>query len=81
MHLNRVGDFDGARNALRSTARRIRGYAGNDPVLHRIMRGLMTESEQFHRVMPERMRKEHYAMSSHRLRSRDIEGKALKGMS
>ena len=53
VRLNRMGDYDGAREALRSTARRIRGYAGDDPELHRIMSELRTESEQFHRAMPE----------------------------
>ena len=76
--LNRMGDFDGAREALRSTARRIRGYAGNDPELHRIMSELRAESEQFHRAMPERSRKQHYAMSRHHMRSRDVEGKARR---
>ena len=30
---NRDGDYDGAREALRATARKIRGYAGEDPEL------------------------------------------------
>lgn len=77
--LNRHGDLDGARDALRSTARKIGGYAGDDPELHRIMDDLKRESEEFHRAMPERMRKQHYAMSSHAMRSRDVEGKARKG--
>ncbi len=76
--LNRDGDFDRARDALRSTARKIGAYAGDDSVLQGIVEGLMRESETFHRVMNERVRKEHYAMSSHALRSRDIEGKALR---
>ena len=43
------------------------GYAGDDPELHRIMSELRAESEQFHRAMPERMRKQHYAMSRQQL--------------
>lgn len=78
--LNRDGDYDRARDALRATARKIRGYAGKDPVLRRIVDELSAESEQFYRVMAERTRKQHYAMSSHRLRSRDIEGKAQRRM-
>jgi Mg-chelatase subunit ChlD len=78
--LNRDGDFDRAREALQATARKIRGYAGDDAVLRGIVDALMRESEQFHRVMEERLRKEHYAMSSHHLRSRDIQGKALRRM-
>ena len=75
---NRDGDYDGAREALRATARKIRGYAGKDPELHRIMRELMDESERFHGVMQERSLKEHYAMSARYMRSRDVEGKALR---
>ena len=76
--VDRRGDFDGARDVLRSTARRIRMYAGQDPVLIGLMEQLMRESEMFHRVMAERSRKQHYAMSHRRLRSRDFEGKAVK---
>jgi Ca-activated chloride channel homolog len=78
--LNRGGDFDGARDALQATARKIRGYAGDDVVLQGIVEALMQESEQFHRVMAERARKEHYARSSHAMRSRDAQGKALRQM-
>ena len=81
VRLNRQGDYDRARHVLRATARRIRRYAGNDPELHRLMSELQAESERFHRAMPERMRKRHYAMSSHRMRSRDFEGKAMKSTS
>ena len=42
------------------------------------MNALRAESEQFHRAMPERMRKQHYAMSRQHLRSRDVEGKARR---
>ncbi len=75
---NRGGDFDGAREVLRSTAHRIRVYAAGDPVLIGIMEQLLRDAEVFHRVMAERSRKEHYATSHHRLRSRDSEGKARK---
>ena len=78
VRLNRAGDYDAAREALRATARRIRGYAANDPELHRIMSQLRAESEQFHRAMPERMRKQHYAMSRQHMRSRDLEGRAKR---
>lgn len=78
MDLNRRGDFDGAPHVMRATARRIRKYAADDPELHRVMRELLDESEQFHRAMPEPMRNEHYAMSSHPLRSRVCEGKEMR---
>lgn len=78
VELNRQGDYDGARDALRSTARRIRMYAAGDPVLIGIIEQLVRESEMFHRDMAERSRKAHYATSNHRLRSRDFEGKAQR---
>lgn len=78
VRLNRMGDYDGAREALRATARKIRHYAGDDPELQRIVSELRAESERFHHVMEERVRKEHYAMSGYALRSRDLEGKALR---
>lgn len=78
VELNRRGDLDGAREALRSTARRIRTYAAGDPVLDGLIERLLSDSELFHRVMAERSRKEHHAMSHWRLRSRDFEGRALK---
>jgi hypothetical protein len=78
VELNRQGDLVGAREVLRSTARRIRTYADGDPALDGLVERLLTDSELFHRVMAERSRKEHYAMSHWRLRSRDFEGKALK---
>jgi hypothetical protein len=40
----------------------------------------MQESEQFHRVMPERLRKEHFARSQYEMRSRDAQGKAVRRM-
>jgi hypothetical protein len=78
VELNRQGEYDGARDALRSTARRIRMYAADDQVLTGLIEQLVRDSEMFHRDMAERSRKEHYSMSSHRLRSRDFEGKAQR---
>lgn len=78
VRLNRMGDYDAAREALQTTARRIGGYAGDDPELHRVMDELRAESERFHRAMPERMRKQQYAMSRQHMRSRDVEGKARR---
>ena len=40
---NRKGDFEGARRAILSTARRIREYAGHDPELRRILAELEQE--------------------------------------
>jgi hypothetical protein len=78
--LNRDGDFDRAREALQATARKIRGYAGDDPVLLGIVDALTREAEQFHGVMEERTRKAYYARSNYEMRSRDLQGKALRRM-
>jgi len=78
VELNRQGDYDAASHALKATARKIRAYAGKDPGLRQIVDGLMAESEMFGRVMFERTRKEHFAMSSHALQSRDAVGKARR---
>ena len=76
--LNRRGEFQRAGAALKSTAKKIRAYAGGDPELRVIVDGLMREADHFEHAMPERTRKEHYAMSSHHMRSRDYDGRARK---
>ena len=76
--LNRRGEFQRAGATLKSTAKKIRAYASDDPELQSIAAELMREADHFEHAMPERTRKEHYAMSSHRMRSRDPEGKARK---
>jgi hypothetical protein len=78
VELNRQGDYDAASHALKATAKKIRAYAGKDPELRQIVDGLMAESEMFGRVMQERSRKEHFAMSSHAMQSRDAVGKARR---
>ena len=76
--LNRRGDYEAAGRALKSTARKISAYAGHDRELRTIVDGLMQEAELFGQVMMERTRKEHYALSSNLMRSRDLEGKARR---
>ncbi|MEA2026414.1 MAG: hypothetical protein U9O18_06965, partial [Chloroflexota bacterium] len=76
--LNRRGEFQRAGAVLKSTARKIRAYAGDDPELRAITADLMREADHFEHAMPERMRKEHYAMSAHHMRSRDADGKARR---
>lgn len=78
VELNRHGDYDAASHALKVTGKKIRAYAGNDSELRQIVDGLRTESEMFGRVMHERTRKEHYAMSANMLHSRDMAGKARR---
>lgn len=75
---NRMGDYAGARAALEQTARRILGYAGDDPELRRIADELLAEASTFERVMPERSRKVAYAQSAYLLQSRAPDGAAMR---
>ena len=76
---NRRGDYKAASEDLKATAKKIRGYAGSDPELRAIVDGLNAEADLFGRVMPERSRKEAYAMSANLMRSRDVQGRARRG--
>jgi Mg-chelatase subunit ChlD len=75
---NRMGDYRGARAVLEATARRIRGYAGDDDELRRIADDLLAEASTFERVMPERTRKVAYAQSAYILQSRAADGAAMR---
>ena len=74
--LNRRGEWDAARTMLRSVARRIRSYAGDDPILLGIVAELERESEAWARPRPEEDRKVRYAVSAYALRSRSQLGAA-----
>ncbi len=74
--LNRKGDWDAARTALRSVARRIRSYAGDDPVLRGIVAELEREAEAWAMERMEVDRKVMYARSAYALKSRRVDGSA-----
>lgn len=76
--LNRTGTYREAREALESTARKIRGYAGSDPGLREIADALVVEADSFSRVMLERDRKQRYAASAYDLKSRMADGRAFR---
>jgi Ca-activated chloride channel family protein len=76
---NRSGDYDGARQAVEATARRIRGYTGRDPELRAILADLEGQVQEFTAPMPEMSRKQMYASSSYALRSREPDGRAMRG--
>lgn len=78
VRLNRAGDYRAARAVLEATARRIRGYAGDDAELRRIADELAQAAETFERVMPERSRKVAYAQSAYALQSRAADGAAMR---
>ena len=75
---NRKGDFRGAAEALRGVARRVRGYAGNDPELERVVQRLEREAEEFSLVMPEMTRKAMYFASANVAFMRDEVGRARR---
>jgi len=76
---NRRGEYQTASEALKATARKIRGYAGSDTELRSMADGLLAEAEMFGHVMQERSRKAAYAMSANVMMSRDIQGRARRG--
>jgi Ca-activated chloride channel family protein len=80
VELNRRGDYLAASDALKATARKIRGYAGGDPELGAIISALLQEAEAFGQVMFEPQRKAVFASNAYALRSRDIQGKARRGI-
>ena len=76
--LNRTGDFDAARRRVSATARRIRGYAGRDAELRRILEDLEQESAVMAAPMMEMNRKSAYFASANLMRSRSAMGQAVK---
>lgn len=78
VRLNRAGDFDQARRALRGVARRINAYAGNDALLQEVSGQLIAEEAAYAAPMPEASRKARYFASHNLQRTRDIEGKARR---
>jgi hypothetical protein len=78
VELNRRGDYDAASEALRATARKIRGYAGRDAELGTIAADLADESQTFGRVMEERGRKHAFASAAYAMRSRQPSGTARR---
>jgi Ca-activated chloride channel family protein len=79
VELNRRGGFQAASEALKATARKIRGYAGGDAELAAIAEGLHREAGLFGQVMPERNRKAFHAQASYAMRSREATGMARRG--
>jgi Ca-activated chloride channel family protein len=76
---NREGDYRGADLALQGVARRIRGYAGDDPELRGLVDSLAREQAQLSAPMPAHALKELHYQSSYAQRGRDHLGRAQKG--
>jgi len=78
VRLNRLGEFKGARHALRSVASRIEDYAGSDASLQELSAQLMAEEAAFSAPMPELDRKRAHYNASNLQRSRDVDGQARR---
>jgi Ca-activated chloride channel homolog len=78
---NRSGDFRSARAVMSKTAGRIRGYAGNNPVLIGIAESLLREVAEFEAPMSLGDMKARYYSAHHGLTNRDILGKAKRSNS
>jgi len=75
---NRAGQFDRAQQVLQATAERIRGYAGEDPVLNALARELMRELDRHAMPMSPSEQKARWYSSAHLMRSRDMTGKSKR---
>lgn len=76
--LNRLGDYRAAREAVSSTARRIRGYAGRDPILRSTLAKLEDELPAYAAMMPEGSRKQIHFASHNMARMRQMDGTATR---
>jgi Ca-activated chloride channel family protein len=63
VRLNRIGEYRGARHALRGVAQRIDSYAGSDAALQELSASLVAEEAAFSAAMPELDRKRAYYRS------------------
>jgi hypothetical protein len=79
VRLNRAGDYDGARRALKGVARRIRDYAGSDPALHGLVDDLEAQMPAMAAAMPEASRKQLHFASANMARTRDAFGRSIRG--
>jgi len=77
--LNRRGDFDAAKSAMRRVHDRIRGYAGDDRELLEVMAELKSEAKRFAAQLDGLTLKEAYFASANMARGRTFEGKVRKG--
>ena len=75
---NRMGDYAGAQRILDSTARRIAGYAGNDPEMLALIDSLTKEQVTFSARMAEPSLKQAYFQSGNVMRSRTTSGTSIK---
>lgn len=78
IRLNRLGEFSGARRALRGVARRINRYGADDADLRELAGQLIAEEHAFSAPMPEMDRKRAHFRSANLQRHRDVDGQARR---
>jgi Ca-activated chloride channel family protein len=75
---NKAGSYRLAEEALRGVARRIRGYAGDDPELLRIVASLEGEYRTVAAPMAASAQKQMHYESTYLMRGRDVQGRAQR---
>ena len=75
---NKAGDFEHAGRVLDATARRIRGYAGRDPMLRELVVELEGEADRLVAPVAAPLLKQMHFASANVARSRDAQGRSLK---
>lgn len=78
VQLNRLGNYDAARHAVRSVARRIAAYADGDTELGAIVAELAVDEARWAAPAPEMTRKVAFASANYTMRSRGPEGRASR---
>lgn len=76
--LNRIGQYDRARDVLERTARRIRSYAGGDPVMDQIAASLLEEMHVFGFAMDAVALKQQSYVAYSASRGRDPRGRSRR---
>ena len=78
VHLNRLGNYEAARQAVRSVARRIAAYAHGDLELRDLVTELGAEEHRWAAPAPEMSRKVAFASANYTMRSRGPDGHASR---
>jgi Ca-activated chloride channel family protein len=78
LELNRAGEFEKAAARLRATAKRIEGYAGNDPELREILDSLRQRDESYSAPLQAMYSKSQFFDSSNVSKMRSASGKAKR---
>ena len=78
IRLNRMGEFDAARNVLAATRARIEAYAGSDPEIGKVLGTMVQEQVVYAAPMAEASRKQAYFSTTNAMRSRDVQGRSVK---